>query len=705
MLTKGRLSLINLRPMINRKSFKTRLLLLVFLPLIVIAYLTVNQAYITYTSLKHTESVESLITFSKTISNLIHEIQKERGLSAGFIGAEGKEFKQQLIEQQLTVDSKLKATSNQLKKLNKTSFDSTFDDYINNALTKTVNIDEKRTLILSNKMPFEKSIKFYNKINDQFLMAIGMLAKLINDSDINRQLVGYHAFLLVKESAGIERAVLAHAFSQNLLANNHYVNFISLLSAQKSYLNLSLVNSDEVIKEYYATKLNPKALSEVERIRGTAINSLNEKKIDIDPNYWFVVATKQINLLKDVEDYFIAHITNRTNELTTKDRSSLILTIAIGGGLIFCMVYFSRQNFNNLTESFNSLVNKIKKHHKQKLDNFEQTLISFVEIIENRDAYTAGHTKRVAYYSELIAKQMGYSDLAISKLKRAALLDDIGKIQTPDNILLKPAKLTRNEFELMKGHSTAGYNILKDINMYKSIASIMRFHHERFDGKGYPDGLQGNEIPPLSRILIVTDAFDAMTTSRIYKPRKTITEALQELIELSEIQFHPEVVNAATIALREVECVDSIHQNPLTVLEKERFSYFYKDQLTNCYNKKFYLMKLDEGLNSNEFKNRTTITLRNFGLYNDTFSWDKGDMMLTNIANFLLDTFDKDLVFRIEGDDFKVFHREALTTKFYKHLCEQLEALDDSGILIIECQSIEINVNSQSNECKKGFLA
>ena len=408
----------------NSKHFKTRLLLLVFLPIIIIIYLIINQAYITYTTLKNTKSLENIVLTSTKVSSLVHETQKERGMSAGFLGANGKAFKQQLIAQQIVVDSKLKAVSSHILNMEKINFENSFNSYINKALTKTINIDKIRKLVLSRKFSFVKSIEYFNEINGLFLLAIGALPQLINDANISRQLIGYHAFLLVKESAGIERGVLTHVFYQDKIVNEHYVKFISLLAAQKSYLNLSMVISDKVIKEYYAAKLNRQAISEVDRIRQVAINRLDREHTYIDPNYWFIEATKKINLLKNVEDYSIAYVLNITQELAGKARNSLILSVILGGGVIFCIIAFSRQKFTDLTESFNVLLTRMKKHHQQKLDNFEQTIISFVDIIEKRDAYTAGHTRRVAYFSQLIASEMNYSDSDINRLQKAALLHD-----------------------------------------------------------------------------------------------------------------------------------------------------------------------------------------------------------------------------------------------------------------------------------------
>lgn len=137
---------------------------------------------------------------------------------------------------------------------------------------------------------------------------------------------------------------------------------------------------------------------------------------------------------------------------------------------------------------------------------------------------------------------MGLEDKVCKEVHIAAHLHDIGKIGIPDGILLKTSKLTSGEFEVIKEHSAKGYEILKDIEGFDNIASIVRHHHERIDGKGYPDGLKGDEIPLGSSIITVADCFDAMTTTRSYKKTMSFIEAFEELEKYSGTQFNKDIV-------------------------------------------------------------------------------------------------------------------------------------------------------------------
>jgi two-component system, LuxR family, sensor histidine kinase TtrS len=303
--------------------------------------------------------------------------------------------------------------------------------------------------------------------------------------------------------------------------------------------------------------------------------------------------------------------------------------------------------------------------------NYEETIFSFVDMIEQRDTYTAGHTQRVAQYCEMIAREMGLEQKKIQRLYKAAILHDIGKVATPDSVLLKPGKLTKLDYDLIKLHATAGFEMLSNIAMYQELAVIILHHHERYDGKGYPDGLQGDKIPLLSRIMIVGDAFDAMTTNRIYKARKEIPEALAELRQFSGSQFHPEVVKAAVKVLADVKISTSINQLPVSNLEKKRFSYFFNDKLTGLYNED-YLKIILNNLDLNKYTCLYMLHLLNVPEYNKRHGWDEGNLLLKEFAGELLACFPHTLVFRAYGNDFAFIskvHLDIATEAFSVFQC------------------------------------
>lgn len=322
--------------------------------------------------------------------------------------------------------------------------------------------------------------------------------------------------------------------------------------------------------------------------------------------------------------------------------------------LLLITVFFFRYLLNLKTNKIIESTEKFKQLEEEKIEDYKTILYALVSMIEQRDAYTAGHSERVAKYSELIAREMGYSDEECELLFKAATLHDIGKIATPDAVLLKPDKLSKLEYELIKEHVHTGVKILKDIPMFSEMAHIIQFHHEKFDGSGYPFGVSKDDIPPLSRIMMVADAFDAMTTNRIYKHKKSIADALQELTALSSIHYHPEVINAALNVLNTVTIEENIVQTPATAIEIHRFVYFYKDSVTDLYNVKFLETILDGCLDRSGYAFVAIISLHQFDLYNRQHSWEGGNEMLRSLGTFLSSLFHDSLIFRIRANTFIV---------------------------------------------------
>lgn len=175
--------------------------------------------------------------------------------------------------------------------------------------------------------------------------------------------------------------------------------------------------------------------------------------------------------------------------------------------------------------------------------DFHEFIGSFTEILEAKDEYTRGHTSRVAYYSVEIAKAMELSAEDISLTHVSGHLHDIGKIGIPDSILGKIGVLNNDEYEIMKRHSSYGYNILNKVSVLKRQANIIKYHHEKWNGSGYPEGLRGIEIPLISRIISVADAFDAMTSTRSYRKALNLNLASQELEKNAWIQFDGDIVD------------------------------------------------------------------------------------------------------------------------------------------------------------------
>jgi len=190
----------------------------------------------------------------------------------------------------------------------------------------------------------------------------------------------------------------------------------------------------------------------------------------------------------------------------------------------------------------------IKKNRaaRQNQDRLKETLLkttsSLSKALDSRDRYTGNHSSNVAQISFTIGKELGLSSKELYRLKRAAYLHDVGKIGISDIILNKEGSLSLAEYNLIKQHSEIGYQIIKDIPGLEKEARAVRYHHERWDGSGYPDGLAEKDIPLWARIISVADSIDAMISRRIYKEAKPIEEVIKELKLSANSQFDPEIV-------------------------------------------------------------------------------------------------------------------------------------------------------------------
>ena len=207
--------------------------------------------------------------------------------------------------------------------------------------------------------------------------------------------------------------------------------------------------------------------------------------------------------------------------------------------------------FNSLDlELFQLLANQVaiaidnSRLYKELQETFLQTSEALADAIEKRDPYTGGHTKRVLRYSMVIAKYLNMDSYEKDRLKISAILHDIGKIGIEDVILRKPSRLNKSEFDEMKKHPVFGHEIVEKIVQLRDIIPGMMYHHERLDGTGYPEGLDGSNIPLIAKVIAVADTFDAMTTDRPYRKALDSHTAIEELKKGSGKQFSADVITA-----------------------------------------------------------------------------------------------------------------------------------------------------------------
>lgn len=219
---------------------------------------------------------------------------------------------------------------------------------------------------------------------------------------------------------------------------------------------------------------------------------------------------------------------------------------------------FARQSAQAvLNTTLHAMVNKQKeelgKAYEDLRDGYIEVVSTMRLMVDARDIYTRGHSDRVSYYAVRTAQQLGRSSDYCERLKVASLFHDIGKLGVPDSILLKETKLSEDEYERVKKHAAKGAEILSAIRRFGDIAPIVRGHHERYDGGGYPDGLSRSDIPEEARIIAAADSFDAMTSDRQYRKSLGFDKAVKELTDGRYTQFDPDIVDAFLTVLNDYE--------------------------------------------------------------------------------------------------------------------------------------------------------
>ena len=216
-------------------------------------------------------------------------------------------------------------------------------------------------------------------------------------------------------------------------------------------------------------------------------------------------------------------------------------------------------------------MNEIKEINERLSDAYDQLEKAYLESVETlrytveaKDSYTKGHSDRVSAYSVLIGEKMGLPDNDLKTLRIGGLFHDIGKIGIPDSILLKEQKLTDQEYSEIKNHPSIGAHILSNATIFKDIIPIVLYHHERFDGRGYPKMLAGEQIPLLARITAVADTFDAMTSKRSYRDAMPLDVVKEEIRNCSGTQFDPQIASTfLDILENDFDKIKNIQDNTL----------------------------------------------------------------------------------------------------------------------------------------------
>lgn len=408
-----------------------------------------------------------------------------------------------------------------------------------------------------------------------------------------------------------------------------------------------------------------------------------------------------------VNIYFVAmqFVNGEINVQTSKEAEIQLALIM----LCFGGCYTATKIYDRITIQNREFMIALEEKNRQNQQMTIQTIMTIVNTIDAKDQYTKGHSQRVSEYSAALAKELGHSQEEVEKIRYIALLHDIGKIGVPDNILNKPGKLTNEEFSLMKMHTIVGGEILKDIESVEGLDVGAKYHHERFDGKGYPEGLKGEEIPYVARLICIADAYDAMASNRIYRKHLSEETILKEIERCSGTQFDPEMTEAFLKLIKEnrlpentPEQYESSEKNNMAnqVLQKllintGNFAEKELDMLTGVYNKAHGEELLDMYLTDGDGC-LLLLDVDSLQAVNEKYGLVRGDLYLKTVAHLLNSVCDDKILYRSGSDEFICFlcgivSQEALEqtiSAFYKRLEAQKASDAVLGLLNVSIGAV-----------------
>jgi putative nucleotidyltransferase with HDIG domain len=230
------------------------------------------------------------------------------------------------------------------------------------------------------------------------------------------------------------------------------------------------------------------------------------------------------------------------DEIREYTRDYVILIVSIAAVFLIACIFIGLKMHINTNRA--EELDKLREQQQRDKQLIREIIESFAKVIDMKDSYTQGHSSRVAKYTAMLAKELGYDEDTVEQYYNIALMHDIGKVSIPDQVLNKPGKLTEEEFQMIKSHTTRGSDVLQSIGLMPDIIVGAEAHHERPDGKGYPKGLKGDEIPRVAQIIAVADTFDAMYSDRPYRSRMNYDKAIGIIKDASGTQLTPDVVDA-----------------------------------------------------------------------------------------------------------------------------------------------------------------
>ncbi|MDH5716213.1 MAG: methyl-accepting chemotaxis protein [Spirochaetia bacterium] len=343
---------------IRNINMRKKFLIMIFFPTVSLLYfslVTINEKYKIYTEM---QTLEALADFGVKISEMVHETQKERGASAGYLGAKGTQFQDELASQRKATDLKREIVLDMYKNFNALAYPEEFNTNLKETFETVAKLDEWRKNVSSLKISGAEAVKLYTHLNEHLLEIVGFVSKLSTNAEISTLASAYVNFIQGKERTGIERAVLSNAFAANKFIGDNFLKFNSLVTQQKTYTSVFLTFANKNQKDFYTEKMNNDAVKKVTEMENIANEKSTTGNFGIDAVYWFETITKKINILKEIEDKLSDDLLKKAHDVEMK-ALTVFSSFGIIGSLalilsLFFVYLISNVIVNRINETKNS---------------------------------------------------------------------------------------------------------------------------------------------------------------------------------------------------------------------------------------------------------------------------------------------------------------------------------------------------------------
>ncbi len=490
------ISLNFLDNILKKTSVKNKLIVLVSVPLLALLVYSSLSILKNYSDMSSISKIEQLSKISVKTCNLVHELQKERGMSAGFLGSSGVNFAKEIIAQRKLTDSRIEELNKTLKKAPIKSFDVEYQEALNLVLDDLDQIKDMRVKVSSQSIKFKKALAYYTGLNKKFLELTAMVSRLSTNPKITQNINAYVNFLLGKERAGIERAVMSSVFAANEFATGQYQRFITLVAEQNDYINVFKNFASPEQKALYEEEAKSENFTTVEKYRRFGLTNMPGVLDLVDPKTWFEVQTKRINQLKKVEDSLAKDLGKTAGSALAGARTSLLTSVVVGASCLLLTILLAMSIINYIasfvTKVTDSLTELAEGNYESSLvmdsqDEFGSIALTFNASVANLAKVTKEANEKIESEVErLSAESIKFVQMIENMPTNIILVDLDGKFATQNpssektfsqntsRLGITASSVVGNSFEIFSLNQTK----------YSQLASQQQQHSEIIDFKG-----------------------------------------------------------------------------------------------------------------------------------------------------------------------------------------------------------------------------